>query len=108
MPLIGKGASRSSASAHDAGNTKGDPGGIAPPAMSLPFTGNGGNVTGMLPARTSCPSEDSDSRNVSTPIDVERIGSLRPDEVGWRSMKSKTPWPPGSMPVRNVGQAAHE
>ena len=79
MPLIGKGASRCE---------------LRPPTMrgtrratregsrllrsSLPFTGNGGNVTGMLPARTSCPSEDSDSRNVSTPIDVERIGSLLP------------------------------
>jgi len=78
---------------------------MTPPAMTTPRICGGGYVSGTLTRSVAFPASDRRSGHVAARIDAEETGSRRV-APGRYSRMSKTPWPPGSRPVRKVGQAA--
>src|SRR6187551_532595 len=80
---------------------------MGPPAMTTPRTSGAGNVSGTLTTTDVFPALVKRSGQVGARIERDETGSLRVTP-GLYSRMSKTPCPPGSRPVRNVGQAAQE
>jgi hypothetical protein len=80
---------------------------MGPPAIITPRISGAGKVRGTLTTTDVFPALVKRSGHVGARIERDETGSLRL-APGLYSRMSKTPWPPGSRPVRKVGQAAQE